>query len=66
MTDAELLIELANRVRYPRRTLIVADGLPQYTGSTVDLALRLQARPDMVLRAIVEEWDRFRIVRELH
>ena len=71
-TDAELLIDLADEVLHPHDELLVFDSeedgvdLPPCTTETIALALRLRSNPGMCLRAIMERWTRFQIVRELY
>lgn len=68
-TDAEILIDLANAVIHPKDELLITEDMTDddtYFPSTVVLALRLRARPDLCIRAIMERWTRFRIVRELY
>lgn len=66
MSDAEQLVEIADDVMYPRNEVLLIEGLPPCAADTVALAIRLRKRPDVVLRAMVEEWTRFQIVRELY
>ncbi len=66
MNDAEQLIGIADAVLHPSDALLVCEGEPECVGDVVALALRLRSKPDVALRAMVEEWTRFRIVRELH
>lgn len=70
MTDAEELLDLANAVMYRRNELLVLEGIEvEDVGRIVDavaLSLRLRQRPDVTIRAIVERWTRFQIVRELY
>ena len=68
-TEAEILIDLAEEVLHPKDELLIIDGdppLPECFTETVVLALRLRARPDLCLRAIMERWTGFQIVRELY
>lgn len=66
MNDAEMLIDLADSILYPRDEVLLCEGLPPSAPDTAVLALRLKKRPDLTLRAIMEDWSRFRIVRELY
>ena len=66
MTDAERLIDIANAVLYPRDQLLLSESIPPRMNEVVALALRLKTRPDLALRAMMEEWTRVRIVRELY
>lgn len=66
MTDAERLINIADAILHPHERLIIADGGPSYTVDLVALALRLHSKPGIALKAMIEEWGRERIVRELY
>ncbi len=65
-TDADVLLELAHAVQYRRGELMVVEGGDGQLCEMVALSLRLRARPDVMLRALVERWNRFQIVRELY
>lgn len=66
MSDAQLLLMLADATtRNHCDLLLVEDADNQLCAMTV-VALRLRARPDLMLRALVEEWDRYRITKELY
>lgn len=66
-TEAEQLLELADALLTPRRALIVLDGWPEELTTAAVLAVQLrQTSPSVLLRAIVEGWDRQRIVQELN
>lgn len=66
MSDAELLIDIAEAILHPRDELLVSVDNPPETAEIAALALRLRERPGLALRALVEEWTRVRIVRELY
>lgn len=66
MNDAELLLEIAETVLYPRDLVMLVEDADPSTCDTVALALRLRERKDLALRAMIENWNRFRIVRELY
>lgn len=66
MNDAEILIMIADEILKPHDRLVgVVDG-PEHTIAVATLALRLRRNPGVALRALMEEWDRQRIVRELY
>lgn len=66
-TCAEQLIEVADEVLCVRDMLfVVGEPLPDNAMELVVLAIHLRRRPDVALRALVENWDRLRIVRELY
>lgn len=66
--DAECLLDLARAILYPRRLCILADG--GNWGSSqlaeIKLAIELERKPGLCLRALVEGWDRQRLVREMY
>ena len=65
-TEAEQLLELADTLLTPRGALIVLDGWPEELTTAAVLAVQLrQTSPSTAFRAIVEDWDRQRIVQEL-
>lgn len=66
MPDAELLVDIANKVLRPKRRIVLCINNPANAVDVVALALRLRERPDLALRAMLEDWDRVRIVRELY
>lgn len=67
MTDAERLVVIADEVMRVRdRLIFVESPIPDNTVDIVALAIRLRKKPDVVLRAMVENWNRERIVRELY
>lgn len=71
---AEVLLVMLDDLRYPAGKLLVAEGTSQCRGASPDtvlarfaLAVKLdQLGPAVMLRALVEEWDMARIVREVH
>lgn len=66
MNDAEALLDIADSVMVPKNRLLICEGVPPNTGDLVALALALKKRPDVALRAMLENWDRVKIVRELY
>lgn len=60
---AEFLVELAKDVLYPQSALVLVrpDQLALYK-----LAIDLWRKPGLVVRALMEEWDQQRIVKELY
>lgn len=80
-TDAEFLVDVANLILHPREDLQIyttdmpyempagyrlACDDPSVTVEVIALAIRFRSNPGLVFRALVERWDRFRIVRELY
>ncbi len=68
VTTAEYLIELARTIRLPGEKIVVAQ--PDMAGWMVEqckTALDFDAKPmEFKFRALYEEWDQERIVRELY
>ncbi len=65
-SDAEILIAIADVIMHPRERLVLSDDNPAHAVDLVALGLKLRKNPGLALRALVEKWDRVRIVRELH
>jgi hypothetical protein len=64
---AERLIDTANTLRYPRdRLLIPVDKVGNTELAQAALSFRLAANPLIAFRAIAENWDHRRIVKELY
>ncbi len=64
---ADCLLAAAACVHAPRRGLFVcAGGLDGTQFARLKLALALEARPGILFRALVEDWDLARINRELY
>lgn len=61
---SEILLDLANTVKRSNG-IVILEGAAWNFGDVVALALRLQANPALALRAQVEGWNKFQIVREL-
>lgn len=67
MNAAERLIDIADEVLARSDRLFIVEGpLPPNAVDVTALAIRLRRRPDLALRAMVEEWSGLRIVRELY
>lgn len=67
MTDAEVLLELAQVVLLPRNRIVSVEGLPHHTSDTIALAIKFSKKSSgFKLRAIMECWRRDQIVRELY
>jgi hypothetical protein len=72
ISHAEWLIDLAEKVLYPTNRLLFENSKTskediELGSSRIALALKLYNMPGEVkLRAIVEEWEPARIVRELY
>lgn len=66
MNDAEHLLYIADSVMIPKNRLLICEGVPPNAGDVVALALALKKRPDVALRAMLENWNRAKIVRELY
>lgn len=65
--NAEQLLDLADALLTPRNAVIVLDGWPEELTAAAVLGVRLRlARPSIAFRAVVEGWDRERVVRELN
>lgn len=64
---AEQLLDIADSLLKSRGTVIVLDGWPEELCAAAVLGVLLRrARPVVAFRAVVEGWDRERIVRELN
>lgn len=64
---AMMLIDIAEATLHPNDELLSPQGpLPCNLVEVIALSLRLRSRPDIAFRAMVEGWDRYRIVRELY
>lgn len=66
---AEKLLDLAEAVKKPAGVVICVEDarMGPDTLSRVQTALRLAEMPPVIrMRAILEDWDMYRIVRELH
>lgn len=67
MTDAEMLLQIANVVMSPRNKLVILDGIDIHQAETIALAIRFSRLPvAMKLRAMLEEWTRHQIIREVY
>lgn len=68
MSEAERMLELVNGGLSPKRELVRLCGpLSEECFAVIALALKLNAQPPVVrFRAVAEDWDRQRIVRELY
>lgn len=68
MTEAERLLSLANAIRARRGELILCDSpIESYRPERIVLALKFESLGNAkVIRAIVEEWDIARIIREVY
>lgn len=66
VTFAEKLLDLAWRVRPSRGGVEFRCEDLDTMAALVKMAFRLEARPALALRAIVEEWSRKRLVTELY
>lgn len=68
MSEAERMLELVNGGLGPKRELVRLCGpLSGECLAVLALALKLNAQPPVVrFRAVAENWDRQRIVRELY
>ena len=62
----EYLSDLAGEMSDRRITIVEAGPDPDTAIAVIKLALVLRGRPLTQFRAIVEEWDHRRIVRELY
>lgn len=67
MSEAERMLELVNVGLGPKRELVRLCGpLSEECFAVITLALKLNAQlPVVRFRAIAEEWDRLRIIREM-
>ena len=66
-TEAENLLELADALLQPRSTLAILDGWPPDALAAAVLGVQLRlAKPSIVFRALVEGWDRKRLIQELN
>ena len=66
MTDAKVLLELAEATLTPRFAILYIDDAPECTIGVVSLALRIKARPALAFRAIMEKWTRQDTIREVY
>lgn len=57
---------IADAVLYPRDEVYEAEGEREAAVAYAALAIKLKANPGVTFRAIVEQWERQRIVRELY
>lgn len=68
MSRAEELLDIVYVHRHMAHGVQCFDGpCPDWPAMIANVALahRLRSRPDVAIRAVVEDWDQQRIVREL-
>jgi hypothetical protein len=64
---AESLLYLAERMGSSTRLTIVADALTEHELAITALALKFKSMPARFkFRALIEEWDHERLVREIY
>ena len=63
---AERLLDIADAIQHPRDEVLAVEDVPQYFIGMVALAMRLRRHPGVAVRAMVEDWDRSCIIRELY
>lgn len=64
--DAEIMLDIAESVLLPRSALVISEGEPSCMVEVVNTAVRFYRQPSAFkLRALVEQWERERIIREL-
>lgn len=67
MSPAEILLDLARTVMVPKNQVVLIEDSPHHTADTVALALKFNQLSNATkLRAIMEDWMREQIVRELY
>lgn len=65
--EAEVLLALARGVLHPSCALVIAEGcIGSQELAIVKVALDLNANIGLMFTAIVEGWDRQRIIRQLY
>lgn len=65
-SDAEVLLAAAKHLLHPSDRLIDCTGSDPDRVAYAVLTIALYRRRDLLLRALVEDWDRERILKELY